>query len=161
MNLYTTERLELLKYRQFQKGGVQMHDKPQRKILFFIGAIAAALILCCVAVALLPKEPVQLPSDSPGIEFVMEEDRVTCIEIRGQFPYLRIICPLGYDEVQDEANHVVEKIYTYTMQAEPAFFGQSMTSMKLNVEVSDEVICTYILKFADKDVKIVNGKVVE
>jgi hypothetical protein len=47
------------------------------------------------------------------------------------------------------------------MQAEPAFFGQSMTSMKLNVEVSDEVICTYILKFADKDVKIVNGKVVE
>ena len=33
--------------------------------------------------------------------------------------------------------------------------------MKLDVEVSDEVTCTYILKFLDKDVKIVNGRVVE
>ena len=83
------------------------------------------------------------------------------LKIRGQFPYLRVFCPLVRDEVQDEAGHVKEKIYTYTMQAEPAFLGQSMSSMKLDVEVSDEVTCTYILKFLDKDVEIVNGRLVE
>lgn len=56
---------------------------------------------------------------------------------------------------------MTEKICTYTMQAEPAFFGQSMVTMNLNIETSNEMTCTYILKFADKDVKIVNGKVVE
>ncbi len=91
----------------------------------------------------------------------MEEDCVTCIEIRGQFPYLRVNCPLGYDEVRDKTDRVTEKICTYTMQAEPAFLGQSIVSMKLDIESSDEITYTYILKFADKDVKITNGKVVE
>ena len=134
---------------------------PQKKVFFIVGGIATAILLCGVIAALLPKEPTQLRSDSPGIDFVMEGDRITCIEIRGQFPYLQVFCPLVRDEVQDEAGHVKEKIYTYTMQAEPAFLGQSMSSMKLDVEVSDEVTCTYILKFLDKDVEIVNGRLVE
>lgn len=56
---------------------------------------------------------------------------------------------------------VAEKISTYKMQAEPSFFGQSMVTMRLKIETTDEMTHTYILKFADKDVKIVNGKVVE
>ena len=74
---------------------------------------------------------------------------------------MQVNCPLENDYVQDPAGNVTEKIYTYTMQAEPAFFGQSMVTMNLSIETSNEMTCTYILKFADKDVKIVNGKVVE
>lgn len=39
--------------------------------------------------------------------------------------------------------------------------GQSMVSMKLNIETEDETTCTYILRFADKEVRIVDGKVVQ
>ena len=59
------------------------------------------------------------------------------------------------------AGNVEEEIYIYTMQAEPTFLGTGMMNLKIDVETSDEIIFTYILKFADKDVKITNGKVVE
>ena len=105
-----------------------MHNKPkgaQKKVFFIVGGIAAALLLCGVIAVLLPKEPVQLRSDCPGIDFIMEGDRITCVEIRGQFPYLRVFCPLERNVVQDEAGCVKEKIYTYTMQAEPALLGRA------------------------------------
>lgn len=75
--------------------------------------------------------------------------------------YLRVVCPLDKEVVQDAAGNVEEEIYIYTMQAEPTFLGTGMMNLKIDVETSDEIIFTYILKFADKDVKITNGKVVE
>ena len=134
---------------------------PHRKVFFIVGGIAAAIILCGAAAIMLLNHPIQLRSDSAGVEFVTEDGQITCVAVRGQFPYLQVNCPLENDYVQDPAGNVTEKIYTYTMQAEPAFFGQSMVTMNLSIETSNEMTCTYILKFADKDVKIVNGKVVE
>ena len=132
-----------------------------RKVCFIVGGIAAVIILCGAVAIMLLNHPVQLRSDSAGIEFVTEAGQVTCIAVRGKFPYVQVNCPVENDYVQDPAGNVTEKICTYTMQAEPAFFGQSMTTMKLNIETSSEMTYTYILKFVDKDVKIVNGKVVE
>lgn len=134
---------------------------PHRKILFIVGSMAAVIILCGAAAMMLLNHPIQLRSDSAGVEFVTEEGQITCVAVRGQFPYVLVNCPMENDYVQDQAGNVTEKIYTYTMQAESAFFDQSMATMKLNIEASNEMTYTYILKFADKDVKIVNGKVVE
>ena len=134
---------------------------PHRKVRFIAGGIAAAIILCGAVVIMLLNHPIQLHTDSAGIEFVTEAGQVTCAAVRGKFPYVQVNCPVENDYVQDPAGNVTEKFCTYMMQAEPAFFGQSMTTMKLIIETSNEMTYTYILKFADKDVKIVNGKVVE
>ena len=134
---------------------------PYRKVRFIVGSIAAVIILCGAVAIMLLNHPIQLRSDSAGIEFVTEAGQVTCVAVRGKFPYVQVNCPVENNYVQSPAGNVTERICTYTMQAEPAFFGQSMTTMKLNIETSNEMTYTYILKFADKDVKIVNGKVVE
>lgn len=134
---------------------------PHRKARFIVSGIAAVIILCGAAAIMLLNHPIQLRSDSAGIEFITEAGQVTCVAVRGKFPYVQVNCPVENDYIQDPAGNVTEKICTYTMQAEPAFLGQSMTAMKLNIETSDEITYSYILKFADKDVTIVNGKVVE
>lgn len=133
----------------------------RKKILCFLGGIAALLSLCGVIAVRLLDHPIQLRSDSPGVEFVTENGQITYVTVRGQFPYERVICPLENSDMQDSSGSVTEKISTYKMQAEPSFFGQSMVTMRLKIETTDEMPHTYILKFADKDVKIVNGKVVE
>ncbi|MDE7178001.1 MAG: hypothetical protein K2O59_09310 [Lachnospiraceae bacterium] len=133
----------------------------RKKILCSLGGIAALLILCGVIMIRLSDHPIQLRSDSPGVEFVTENGQITYVTVRGQFPYERVICPLENSDMQDSSGRVTEKISTYKMQAEASFFGQSMVTMRLKIETTDEMTHTYILKFADKDVKIVNGKVVE
>lgn len=133
----------------------------RKKILCILGGIAAVLILCGVIAVPLLDHPILLRSNSPGVEFVTENGQITYVAVRGQFPYIRVICPLENNNMQDPSGRVTEKISTYKMQAEPSFFGRSEVTLKLKIETSDEVVRTYILKFADKDVKIVNGKVVE
>ena len=133
----------------------------RKKILCILGGIAVLLILYGVIAVCLSDHPIQLRSDSPGVEFVTENGLITSVAVRGQFPYVRVLCPLENSYMQDSSGSVIEKISTYKMQAEPSFFGQSMVTMRLNIETPNEMTRTYILKFADKDVKIVNGKVVE
>lgn len=133
----------------------------RKKTLCIPGGIVAVLIICGVIAVRLLDHPIQLRSDSPGVEFVTENGKITYVTVRGQFPYERVICPRENSDMQDSSGSVTEKISTYKMQAEPSFFGQSMVTMRLKIETTDEMTHTYILKFADKDVKIVNGKVVE
>lgn len=135
--------------------------KSRIKSIFVMCSIAVIFVLCCVTAVLLLNHPVLICSDAGGVEFVTEEDRITYVSVRGQYPYLRVVCPLDKEVVQDAAGNVEEEIYIYTMQAEPTFLGTGMMNLKIDVETSDEIIFTYILKFADKDVKITNGKVVE
>ena len=135
--------------------------KSRKKSIFVMCSIAVIFVLCCVTAVLLLNHPVLICSDAGGVEFVTEEDRITYVSVRGQYPYLRVVCPLDKEVVQDAAGNVEEEIYIYTMQAEPTFLGSGMMNLKIDVETSDEIIFTYILKFADKDVKITNGKVVE
>jgi len=132
-----------------------------RKTISITGSIVATFTLCCVIAVFLLNHPVAIRSDSAGVEFLMEADQITYVAIKGQYPYLRVICPLDEEYIQDAAGNVTEKICIYTVQAEPSFFGNSIISLRLDIEPSDEITCTYILKFSDKEVKIVNGKVVE
>lgn len=132
----------------------------RRKAILITGSIAAILVLCCVIAVLFLNHPVQIRSDSGGVKFVTEEDRITSVSVSGQYPYLRVVCPYDKEIVQDTAGNVQEIIYTYTMQAEPVFLGNNIMNLEIDVETSDEIITTYILEFSDKDVKISNGKVV-
>ena len=136
--------------------------KSSRKKRFYIlGAIAIVLILCSVTFVAFLNHPIQLRSDSAEVEFIAEDGRIICVAVRGHFPYSQVHCPFESSYIQDQTGNVTEKVYTYTMQAKPTFFGQGMMSLKLDIETSSEMTHTYILKFADKDVKIVDGKVVE
>lgn len=106
-----------------------MHDTPKgpyRKALFIVSGIAAAIIFCGAVAIMLLNHPIQLRSDSAGVEFGTEAGQITYVSVRGKFPYVQVNCPLENDYIQDPAGNVTEKICTYTMQAEPAFFGQSM-----------------------------------
>ena len=47
----------------------------------------------------------------------------------------------------------------YVINGEPSFFLGA--TLNLNIEISENITRTYILKFEDRDIIISNGKVVE
>ena len=47
----------------------------------------------------------------------------------------------------------------YVINGEPSFFLGA--TLNLNIEISENITRTYILKFEDQDIIISNGKVVE
>ena len=97
---------------------------------------------------------IQLSSKSAGVEFVTEDGVVSCINIKGQFPYQKIIC--NENREIDAQGNVTE---IYEIKAE---FSLTLgTNLKLYIETLDSSTYTYILKFSDKDITIINGKVVE
>lgn len=61
------------------------------------------------------------------------------------------------DKRETDATGTITEIYTI----EAEFSLNRQNSFKINILTSAEVNHTYILKFADKDITIVNGKVVE
>ena len=132
-----------------------------KKTFFIIGGAAVALVLCGVITATWLDHTILLRSDFNGIEYEMEGNRITCISVKGKFPYLRVLCPHEKDSVRDAGGNIVEIVDTHTMIAGLSLLGRSAVSMKLDIETSDDVTYTYILKFSDGDMKIVNGKVVE
>lgn len=118
------------------------------------------LMVCIILVILgfslfLAPDKIALRSDSKGVEYVMEGETITRVYIRGQYPYNSII-PTAGNRVTDAAGNITE---IYTIEAE--FLFHRRNGINLHIETSDEGVYTYILKFADKDVKIVNGKVVD
>lgn len=140
---------------------MKQKSNTRKKIIYAIAGVVTVLIICGIVGIALLNHTVQIRSDSAGVTFEMDDDRITCVSIKGQFPYLRVTCPFEEDFVQDAEGNVIETIRTYTMEAEPFVIGKSVLSMNLNIEASNGMTYTYILKFADKDVTIVNGKVVE
>lgn len=140
-----------------------MNDKrgSRKRILLIIGGIATAFVLCGVITVTQLDHTILIRSDSDGVEFEMDKDNITCVLVKGEFPYLRVFCPHEEEFVRDENGDITEIIDTYSMEANLFLLGRSMVSMKLNIETSDDITHTYILKFADGDKKIVNGKEVE
>lgn len=132
-----------------------------KKTFFIIGGVAVVLVLCEVIAATWLDHTILLRSDFNGIEYEMEGNQITCISVKGEFPYLRVFCPHERESVRDAGGNIVEIVDTYTMTAGLSLLGRSAVSMKLDIETSDDVAYTYILKFSDGDMKIVNGKVVE
>jgi len=98
----------------------------------------------------------QLRSDSAGVEFVTEGEVVTCLNVRGTFPYTSIVPKLAEERKTDSNGNITE---TYVIEAEISL--NTKNTMKLYFERLEDATYTYILKFADKDIIISNGKVVE
>lgn len=132
--------------------------KRRRNTLLFKGVVAA-IIICLIIVAILMNKTIQIRSDSAMVEFVTEGDFVTDVNIHGQFPYRYIVPALDKSVVRDSAGNVVQEIRTYTLGAELSWNMQ--TDMKIDIETADDIVYIYNLKFADKDISIVDGKVVE
>lgn len=128
----------------------------RNRILPIAGGAVTALALGLLLVFNKEWKTVRLRSDSTGIEYVTQDGKITCVNINGQFPYLSIVPKSTERRETDSAGNITE---TYAIEAE--FSLNHRNTMKLFIKTSNEVTYTYILKFADKDVTIKNGEVVE
>lgn len=131
------------------------------KIFLMVFGVVAALVFCIVIVVKQLDRTMLLRSDYSGIEYEIEDDQIICISVKSKFPYSRVLCPHETESIQDADGNIIEIIDTYTMAANLSLLGRNAVSMKLDIETSDDVAYIYILKFADGDIKIINGKVVE
>lgn len=136
----------------------EKHTK-KAKSLYIVGSIVLIILLCVVLTVTFVDKTIHLRSDSPAVEFVTEGDAVNCVNIYGKFPYRNIIPTLDENVVQDENGNVVEETRTYTLEA--AFSLLLAGNMKIDIETSDDVTYTYILKFADRDITIVDGRIIK
>ena len=71
----------------------------------------------------------QLRSDSAGVEFVTEGEVVTCLNVRGTFPYTSIVPKLAEERKTDSNGNITE---TYVIEAEISL--NTKNTMKLYFE---------------------------
>ena len=100
-----------------------------------------------------------IKSDSPGVEWIREGERVVQVKIEGRFPYCFIIPEVKEDIVRDSQGNTVSETRIYTFSAE--FSLNRKGTYKIDIDSAEDVNFKYVLKFEDKDVVIENGKVVE
>lgn len=127
----------------------------KKKILFVIGGVFIIYILCILFVP----DTIRLNSDDTGIEYVMKGEIVTDVLAEGPFLYGLVTSYPSEEFIQDVDGKVIEEIRTYVMEAN--FSIRQKLSMKIHIDTSEDIVYTYIFKFADKDVTITNGKVAE
>ena len=122
-----------------------MSTTKKKRTRFVIG-IMLLFALCLFFMFHMVGKTKQLRSDSAGVEFVTEGEVVTCLNVRGTFPYTSIVPKLAEERKTDSNGNITEN---------------TKNTMKLYFERLEDATYTYILKFADKDIIISNGKVVE
>lgn len=98
----------------------------------------------------------QIRSDSPGVEWIQEEGRITQVVIDGQFPYCNIIPAVTEESIRDSGGNATALIRTYAFEA--GFSLRMRGTYKIDMESASDIAYTYILKFADRDVVIENGR---
>ncbi len=59
-----------------------------------------------------------IKSDSPGVEWIWEGERVVQVKIEGRFPYCFIIPEVTEDIVRDSQGNTVSETRIYTFSAE-------------------------------------------
>lgn len=123
--------------------------------LVITGGILAVLIIVLLTVAVMLRRTIR--SDSPGVEFSYDGEIMTEVKISGRIPYGIVVSSKEEDTIRD--GEAKEKATTYTIGT--GFSLRRKNSLKIPIETLEGVTCTYILKFADKDVTITDGKVVE
>lgn len=132
-----------------------MSTKKKKRTRFIIG-IMLLFAPCLFFVFHMVGKTKQLRSDSAGVEFVTEGKVVTSLNVRGTFPYTSIVPRLAEERKTDSNGNITE---VYVIEAEISL--NTKNTMKLYFERLEDATYTYILKFADKDITISNGKVVE
>ena len=98
----------------------------------------------------------QIRSDSPGVEWIREEGRITQVVIDGQFPYCNIIPAVTEESIRDSEGNVTAITRTYAFEA--GFSLRMRGTYNIDMESASDIAYTYILKFADRDVVIENGR---
>ncbi len=122
----------------------------------FIISVMLLFVLCLFLIFCMEGNTKQLRSDSAGVEFITEGEIVTCVNIKGTFPYTSIVPKPATERKTDSEGNITE---VYIIEAEISLNTQN--TMKLYIDILEDATYTYILKFADKDIIISNGKVVE
>ena len=122
----------------------------------FIISVMLLFVLCLFLIFCMEGNTKQLRSDSAGVEFITEGEIVTCVNIKGTFPYISIVPKLATERKTDSEGSITE---VYIIEAKISLNTQN--TMKLYIDRLEDATYTYILKFADKDIIISNGKVVE
>lgn len=122
----------------------------------FIISVMLFFILCLFVVFCMEGNTKQLRSDSSGVEFITEGEIVTCVNIKGTFPYTSIVPKNAEERKTDSEGNITE---VYVIEAEISLKTQN--TMKIYFERLEGAAHTYILKFADKDIIVSNGKMVE
>ena len=100
---------------------------------------------------------IYLRYNQANVEYVMDGDVITRVSIEGCFPYRNVYGEILETETSAELDGSITEVYV--IKGEPSLFLG--TSLKLNIEISENITRTYILKFEDRDIIISNGKVVE
>ena len=103
--------------------------------------ILAVVFISLAAVLFFLSGARQIRSDSPGVEWIREEGRITQVVIDGQFP---------------SGGNVTAITRTYAF--ETGFSLRMRGTYKIDMESASDIAYTYILKFADRDVVIENGR---
>ena len=118
--------------------------------------ILAVVFISLAAVLFFLSGARQIRSDSPGVEWIREEGRITQVVIDGQFPYCNIIPAVTEESIRDSGGTVTAITRTYAFEA--GFSLRMRGTYKIDMESASDIAYTYILKFADRDVVIENGR---
>lgn len=123
------------------------------------GIIILTVFICNILIIGVTGSRIHLRSDSLAVEFVMDGDMVTCVNINGRFPYNKIIPTLNENTIHDSNGNILEETRTYTLEAAVSF--TYMGSMKIDIENSVDTAYTYNLEFSDKTIIIAGGRILE
>ena len=102
--------------------------------------ILAVVFISLAAVLFFLSGARQIRSDSPGVEWIREEGRITVTE----------------ESIRDSEGNVTAITRTYAFEA--GFSLRMRGTYKIDMESASDIAYTYILKFADRDVVIENGR---
>lgn len=75
--------------------------------------ILAVVFISLAAVLFFLSGARQIRSDSPGVEWIREEGRITQVVIDGQFPYCNIIPAVTEESIRDSGGNVTAITRTY------------------------------------------------
>lgn len=131
----------------------------RKKGVWRTAGIWAAVLIFLAAVLFFLNGARRIRSDSTGVEWIQEEGRITQVIIDGQFPYCNIIPFVTENSIMDSGGNVTALTRTYTFDA--GFSLRMQGTYKIDIESADDTVFTYILKFADRDVVIKNGREAE
>lgn len=130
--------------------------KKSDKKRFFL--IIVGLIIFIVCILIVPKK-IKLNSERAGVQYIYNKEIVTDVLVEGPFLYGIVSSYPDEEIIRDEDGNIIERIERYEMEA--SFSLRQKMSMKVHIENSKDTLHTYIFKFADKDVRIMNGKVMK
>lgn len=105
--------------------------------------ILAVVFISLAAVLFFLSGARQIRSDSPGVEWIREEGRITQVVIDGQFPYCNIIPAVTEESIRDSEGNVTAITRTYAFEA--GFSLRMRGTYKIDMESASDIAYTYIL----------------